>query len=50
MREGSHGKNQRKVVPGIGGAVQRTGVGNKSGMFEKTPNEAGVACGWGVAS
>lgn len=50
MREGNHGKNQRKVVPGVGRAVQRTGGGNKSGMFEKNPDETGVACGWSVAS
>lgn len=50
MREGSHGKNQRKAVSGTGRAVQRAGGGKKSGMFEKTPNEAGVACGCCVAS
>ena len=50
MREGSHGKNQGKVVPGSGRAGQRTAGGNRSGLFEKIPDEAGGACGCSVAN
>lgn len=35
MREGRPGKSQRKIVPGIGRAVQRTGGRSKSGLLEK---------------